>query len=66
MISGHPSEIIVSPRVTNAGISMHYTSNERHYFTLSTDVSSSENRYEIGKWYTKKYALCYHFSIVHI
>ena len=50
----------------NNGISIYYTSNERDYFSISADISNSENKYRSKKIYTEMYFFYFYFSIVHI
>ena len=45
---------------------MCYTSNERHCFTLFTDVCNSRNIYEIEEMHTQMFFFGLYFSIVHI
>ena len=52
--------------MTKAKIYMHYTSNERYYFSLSIHVFYFENKCENRKWYLKTLFSHFYFSIVHI
>ena len=45
---------------------MYYTSNEREYCSLFTDIFISENKHESKKKYTEMYFVYLNCSIVHI
>ena len=49
-----------------ARIYMHYTSNERYYFSFSIHVFYFENKCENRKRYLKTLFFHFYFSIVHI
>ena len=52
--------------MTKARIYMHYTSNERYYFSISIHVFYFENKCENRKQYLKTLFFHFYFSIVHI
>ena len=53
MIRGRSCKIAIV-LLKKAGICICYTSNERGYFSQSTDVFNYVNNYESSTWYLKK------------
>ena len=64
MIEGFLSNSSAS--LINYGISMCYTSNEWHCFTLCMDICHSRNKYEIENLHIKMILFGLYFLIVHI
>ena len=44
---------------------MHYTSNERNFFSLSVGILNSENKHESEEMYKEMYFFNFYFSIIH-
>ena len=45
---------------------MFYTSNERDYFPLDSDIFNSENKYKCKSKFKEMYLFDFYFLIVHI